>query len=114
MGMSQFVLESSLEMLKTDETTSNFFFCEQKRYIAYFMRTRPHARPRPVMLPLLRSEPEHQISALDIKDSSLIKCTPRNPEYNRLTDSPTFTGARLMCVSWLSDTLHLCFVSRQT
>lgn len=112
MGMSRFVLESSLEILKTDETMVNFR--GQKRYTAYFMRTRPHARPRPVMLPLLRFEPQHQILTLDIKDSSLIKCTPRNAEYNSLTDSPTFTGACFMCVSWLRDTLYLCFLSRQT
>lgn len=104
---------------KTDETTRALCgFLRQKHYITYFMRTRPHppahTRPQPVMLSLLRSESERQIWALDIKGSSLIKCTPRNPEYNSLTDSPTFTGARFMCVCWLSDTLHLCFLSLQT
>lgn len=64
----------------------------QQHYITYLMQP-------PVMLSLLRSESERQISQLDIKDSSLIKCTPRNPEYNSLTDSPTFTGAHFMCVA---------------
>lgn len=55
------------------------------------------------MLSLLRSESERQIWALDIKGSSLIKCTPRNPEYNSLTDSPTFTGA----------SFHVCLLAER-
>lgn len=102
---------------KTDETTRTlcgFFFAAETLYYIFDADPPAHARPQPVMLSLLRSESERQIWALDIKGSSLIKCTPRNPEYNSLTDSPTFTGARFMCVCWLSDTLHLCFLSLQT
>lgn len=97
------------ERLEKYENRRNVMSCgfRQQRYIAYLMQP-------PVMLSLLRSESERQISRLDIKDSSLIKCTPRNPEYNSLTDSPTFTGAHFMCVAGCATHCICTFKSANT
>lgn len=88
--MSHFVLRLGCEY----EARWNMMLCrfQQKHYIIYLMES-------PLMSSLLCSRSERQILQHNIKDSSLIKCAPRNPVYNRLTGSHTFLGAYCVCTS---------------